>query len=791
MDARVSSLCFHCGEALAPAQALASPAQPGQQFCCVGCAAAAAWIGQASLSDYYRLRSAPGGRPEQHAQSFQAWDSDEILAEHSLLVDGGREITVLTDAMQCAACAWLVDRALRTEPGVLDAGANAITGRVMLRWDPRLTSLSTLMARMAALGYRPALATGSVQERTRRQERRTLLLRVGVAGLGAMQAMMFAEALYLDTRGEMAWATRDFFRWITALVSTPVVFYSGWPFIAGMLREWRGRRLGMDTLVAGSTLLAYFASLVETVRGGPQVWFDAAVMFVALLLLARMLEQRARQLASAHVDALARIRPAFATRETGDGNTEQIPLAQLAVGDAIRICPGDVVPADGLLLDLSSSFDQSLLTGESTPVACQPGDAILAGSVCRERAARVRVTRTGSDTRLSELARLVDRAQRERPRLARMADRVAGIFVAALLLATVAVFAWWHAHEPSRALEISLALLVVSCPCALSLAIPAALTAAHGNLAAHGVLGLSADALANLARVDTVIFDKTGTLTIGGPLLGSVQVFAGMESGRAMSLASALERDSRHPLAAAFPAGSADALLASEVREISGAGIEGWIEGSYWRIGQADFAAGRSDQAGVWLGDGTQAFACFELHEEARPDAGAAIEALRMLGLAVELSSGDAEASVQGMASRLGVTAWRARQTPEQKLQRLRNLQSEGRVVAMIGDGINDAPVLAGANVSLAIADGAALAQRAADIVVTSPSLLRIPQAIATARRTRRIIGQNLVWAVAYNLVALPLAATGRVTPLLAAAGMALSSLTVILNSLRLTRTAR
>ncbi|MFZ2752669.1 MAG: heavy metal translocating P-type ATPase metal-binding domain-containing protein, partial [Lysobacteraceae bacterium] len=304
--------CFHCGEPLPSQPVIETIADAPQPFCCTGCAAAARWIGDASLGDYYRLRQSDAVRVGTETIDYANWDREDLLAEHSVVVDGGREITLLTDGMRCAACAWLIDRALTREPGVREVAANAVTGRIRIVWDAARTPLSSLLSRLASLGYRPSLATGETRERERRRERNRWLLRLGIAGLGAMQAMMYAEALYLDTAGEMSVPTRDFFRWITFLVSTPVVFYSGWPFLEGMWRELRGRRLGMDTLIAGSTLLAYFASLLETVRGGVHVWFDAAVMFVFLLLAARMLEQRARGIASAQVDALARARPALA-----------------------------------------------------------------------------------------------------------------------------------------------------------------------------------------------------------------------------------------------------------------------------------------------------------------------------------------------------------------------------------------------------------------------------------------------------------------------------------------------
>lgn len=781
--------CYHCGEAL--------PLRPSplivdgqmQLFCCDGCAGAAQWIRDAHLEDYYRLRSDNAGKVDVDGVDFTLWDRDDLLRDHVHSVDGGLEITVLSDGMRCAACAWLVDRALRREPGVIEAGANAVTGRIRISWDPAHTKLSTLLRRISSLGYRPFLGSGEAREQARRAERKRWLIRLGIAGLGATQAMMFAEALYLDTRGEMSVATRDFFRWIALLVSLPVVFYSGWPFIAGMLRELRGYRLGMDTLIASATLLAFGASVVETIRGGPHVWYDAAVMFVFLLLAARMIEQRARNIASAQVDALARARPAVATRELADGSREAVPLAALQIGDIACVSIGDAVPADGVLLDSDASFEEALLTGESNPVHRKTGEPVFAGTICRDRPARIAVREVGTGTRLSQLARLVEQAQAHRPPLARLADRIAGWFVGGLLLVAVAVYIGWRLHDPSRAFEVTLALLVISCPCALSLAIPAALATAHGALARLGVLAVRPDALDTLARVTDVVFDKTGTLSDGCPVLAEVEAFDGFDSSQALRIAAALERDSGHPLARAF-ASIEDLPLASQVRTLPGAGIEGVVAGTRWKLGHAAFVGGdATDERGeLWLGTEQQCVARISLRESVRAEARDAVDALATLGLHLHLSSGDSAQAVARIADTLDISDVHARQSPEQKLAFVRALQSEGRVVAMVGDGINDAPVLAGADVSLALAEGAALAQSAADLVIAHPSLRRIPDAIALARRTRKIIRQNLAWALGYNLLALPLAAAGMVTPWMAAIGMAISSLVVTLNALRLSR---
>ena len=813
MDARVvpvsATTCFHCGEALGGDAVSLRIDGEAHDFCCSGCAGAAEWIATAGLGDYYRLRQSQGQRVDaEQDEDLGLWDRPEVQAEHVRRVGENRQITVLTDGMRCAACAWLIDRALRRREGVADVVANAVTGRIRIDWNPQVTKLSEVLGDLAALGYRAHLAPGQAREDARRRARRASIMRLGVAGLGAMQAMMYAEAEYLDFTREMSIPTRDFLRWVTFLLSTPVVFYSGWPFISGMWNELRLRRFGMDTLVATSVLLAYFASLFETIRGGTHVWFDAAVMFVLFLLIAREIETAARGRATDHVDTLARARPAFALRETDAGRAIQVPVAMLEQGDIVRVAPGEALPADGIALE-AGSFDESLLTGESVPVARSEGEELRAGSIAIGSTARLRVLRTGQETWISQLSRLIERAQEERPAMARLADVVASRFVLALFVAAALTCIWWLRHDPSRAFEVTLAVLVVACPCALSLAIPTALASAHGALARIGVLAVRPDALDALARVDTVVFDKTGTLTCGEPTLRAVQTFGDTTQEEALHIARLLERDSRHPLARAFDsasptpspqpsppplAGERESGVASidqqKITHIPGAGIQAQINGHSIRLGHAPFATGAADDGAVWLGDGERAWARFQVRDSLRPEALATIQACRELGLACELLSGDGPEAVAEVAAALGIERHAARRTPEHKLARIRELQQQGHRVLMVGDGINDAPVLGGADVSVALHSGAALAHGAADFVLTAQSLTRVPQALALARKARATMRQNLAWALGYNALALPFAAAGWVAPWLAALGMAASSLIVTMNALRLVRRA-
>jgi P-type Cu2+ transporter len=781
--------CYHCGEALGQSPVSQRVEHATRSFCCTGCAAAAQWIHTANLDDYYALRSQPAGRALVEQSDLAAWDRQDVMAAYQRAVPGGCEVVLLTDGMRCAACAWLIDRALAREPGVREVVANAVTGRIRLVWNPASSRLSTILQRLVSLGYRPYLAGGRDEESARRAETRRWMLRVGLAGIATLQAMMFAEALYLDPLHQMPESTRDFFRWLTFLLATPVVFYAGFPFLAGAWRELSERRAGLDVLVSVATLLAWGASTLETLRGGAHVWFDAAVMFVFLLLAARMLELRARRVAMARVDALARAVPVLADRERADGALEAVAASQLAEGDVVRVAAGASVPADARLLESSAGFDESLLTGESRPVAHAPGDAVLAGSVPMDRTVRVSVTASGAATQLSALLRLVQRAQEHRPRVARAADRIASWFVLGLSAVTIATYIAWRSHDATRAFEVALALLVISCPCALALAVPAALAAAHSRLSRLGILVCRPDALETLARIDTCVFDKTGTLSDGSWRVRDVQAIGEVSPAEALGIAAALERGSQHPLANAFRAHD-DGREATLAAQHAGLGIAARVDGRELRLGIATFAAGRADDGALWLGDGRAALARFEMEEEPRADAAPALEQLRSQGLALHLLSGDSADAVAHCVQALHdpFESHAARQLPQDKLARVRELQCLGHRVAMVGDGINDAPVLAGADVSIAVAGCAALAQRSADIVLLRPALGSIAAAIDTARLTRRIIRQNLAWAVGYNLVALPLAAAGLVVPWMAALAMVLSSLTVTLNALRLAR---
>jgi P-type Cu2+ transporter len=785
------AVCFHCGQSISDGSFQEKVHGKLQSFCCTGCSAATLWIEDAGLSDYYQLRTEQAPQADANAVDLSAWDHPDTLRQHARLRDGCDDIIISVQGMHCAACAWLIDRALSKQKGVSEVSVNAVTGRLHLRWQQSTTPLSQLISCLQRLGYRAFLTRGSELEKSRAQEKKTLLLRIGLAALVAMQTMMFAEALYLDSSNEMSIWTRDMFRWLCFVTATPVVFYSGMPFIRGMLRELKQKALGMDVLAASSILLAYFGSFYQTLIGGQHVWYDAAVMFVLFLLVARFLEYQTRQAAYEQSDALARAQPYLAQVIRAEMQTA-IPLSELSLGDTLCISPGETVSADGILLNDAASFDESLLTGEARPVTKYKGDFILAGSIGSLHSARLQVTQVGRDTQLSQLLYRVELAQLKKSGVLHYAERIARYFVIGIVLLTALVYGFWTLNGSEHAFEIALAVLVVSCPCALALALPAAFASAQSALAKIGVLSFNNDGLVKLAQVDTFIFDKTGTLTEGKITRIDARYFIN-DKNHALAIACALEKNSLHPLASAFPESTnlrADPestnLRADNVQLIPGKGISGLIGQKEYRIGSADFAANSSDDGRLWLGDGKQALASFSLSDHARQDAKTTVSALHHAGLQVHLLSGDAAITVNHFAEEIGITNFSSRQNPDQKQAYLKALQSEGHSIAMIGDGINDALVLASADVSIAMGTGAAIAQRSADMVICGEKLDRIFAARELAIKTQVIIKQNLTWALLYNLIAIPVSAMGFIHPGFAALGMVSSSLLVSINALRL-----
>jgi Cu2+-exporting ATPase len=785
-----STHCFHCGGTLAADVALfARVGGESQPVCCIGCQAACEWIGGLGLADYYRMRDATAPRAAT-AVDLSVWDRDELqrLYVHRR-ADGNAEINVLIEGMRCAACSWLIEHALSALAGVREVSVNVAGKRARIVWRPEV-ALSTVLGALARLGYAPHPLDAKSLDDVDKREQHDALKRLAVAGLGMMQAMMFAIVLYAGDLEGIDHPTRDFFRWIGLIVTIPVVFYAALPFFRGARREWRARRPGMDTPVALALALVFVASAIETARGGAHVYFDSASMFVFLLLGGRYLEMRTRHRAADVVDALARLQPAIAQRLT-NGALESIGVHELRAGDCVVIADGATVPADGILLSNECRADESLLSGESKAVRRRRGERMIAGSVVSGGPVEMRVERLGAETMLSAIVRLAGQAQQQRPQWAAYGERAAGYFVIALLCAAAVTGLAWEYFDPSRAFSATLAVLVVACPCAFALSVPAALARALAVLARRGVLVLKANAIENLARVDHFVFDKTGTLTNRKVELLSVAALAQCSADECLAIAAQLEAGSTHPLAQALRSacGSPIASAATNLRSVSGAGVEGDVDGRHYRLGTTAFALGkrlRADADEIVLADDSGALAAFAFREHIRAEVPAAVAALRAQGAGIEILSGDSAARVANVAQRLGIDAFQARANPARKLDRLRQLRACGKFVGVVGDGVNDAPVLAGADLAVALGGGADLAQANADIVLANDSLDALVVARTVAAKTLRVMRQNIIWAIVYNAATVPLAAMGWISPWAAAIGMSLSSLAVVLNSLRI-----
>jgi Cu2+-exporting ATPase len=795
----VTAGCYHCGLPVAEPGRWRSPVLgAAREFCCAGCEAVASTIVAGGFEQYYATRSQAAARPAAVAgAAADAAAYDDPLAQAQFSYASGpneRSATLILEGIRCAACLWLNEQALRRLPGVLRASVDYTTRRARVAWDPARIRLSELIGAIRAVGYDACPYDPQRQEHLERAERRKALWQLFVSGLGAMQVMMYAFPAYIDEGGgTLSREAETLMRWASLALTAPVIVFACGPFFAGAWRELSRLRPGMDTPIALGIGAGFAASAWATVSGSGAVYFDSIAMLVFLLLGARYLELAARQRAARSLDRLSRWTASTALCLKG-GNFVQVQAHELTRGDLILVPAGDRVPADGAVEDGRSSVDESLLTGEPLPLAKAPGSAVAAGTLNLEQPLRVRVERAGAQTRAAAIARLVEHAAASRPRLVAAADRLAHALTWVVL--AVALLAGLHAGDG----WVAVAVLVATCPCALALAAPVALAQAAGNLLARGAALTRSQALETLAGATDIVLDKTGTLTCGRFRIASMRTLGKASEEECMELAGALEASSRHPLARAFD-GAAGSAAAQAIRNFPGLGVEATAGGRRVRIGSEDFCrelAGAPPQLDVPEAAGTQVFlaeergwlAVFRLEDQLREDAREAVAGLRAAGLRVHLLSGDRPAAVAALAARLEIASATGGALPQDKFDSLARLQAEGRVVAMVGDGLNDAPVLARADVSFAMGSGADAAQCRADFVLLKDSLDELNNAIAQARRVMRIVRQNLAWALAYNALALPLAAMGWIGPWEAAVGMAASSFIVVLNALRVSRGA-
>lgn len=769
--------CLHCGDAV-----------PGSaRFCCPGCEGAFALINSLGLGRYYGRRSldnpAQRPRPDQTRATTDpsAWTIDRG--------DGTAQLSLMVEGLQCGACVWLIEQSLLREAGVVQARVSLSTRRLTLAWRKGEADPAALVDLVQRLGYRLVPFDPALLKSADDAESKMLLRAMAVAGFAAGNIMLLSVSVWAGHAEGMAPGTRDLFHWISALIAIPVVAYSGQPFFRSALGALRAGRSNMDVPISLAIILAPAISLFETFRGGEHAYFDSAVTLLFFLLIGRYLDRRARAKARLAAEQLTALGATAATIVEADGRSRDVPSGSIGPGTRVLVATGGRVPVDGVVETGRSDLDLSLLTGESAPVTRSVGDEVFAGTLNLTAPLTIVTRQAGSGTLLAEIIRLMEAAEARRGRYVQIADRVARYYSPVVHLTALMTFLAWTligGMDWQPALLIAVAVLIITCPCALALAVPVVQVVASQHLMKRGILMKSGDALERLREVDAVIFDKTGTLTSG-----ALRLLPGPDQ-TAIEIASAMAAASRHPLARAIRRAAPHVRPAGDVAEIAGSGLERRTADGIWRLGSHALVGVEDDgnpAQSLWLSGPALTPIRFTFADDLRSEARETVAQLQAAGCTVEICSGDRPAAVGAVAARVGIEHWQGGMVPAEKVRRLQDLAGQGRRVLMVGDGLNDAPALAAALVSMAPATGADVSQSAADIVFQGASLMAVPQTLWLARAADRLMRQNLALALCYNLAAVPLAVLGHVTPLIAALAMSSSSILVIGNALRLGRT--
>ncbi|MCS0364922.1 cadmium-translocating P-type ATPase [Vibrio diabolicus] len=779
--------CYHCGEDVpANTDFKVDILGESRKMCCPGCETIAQTIVDSGLVSYYQYRTAPAEKADLVPEQLQAlihYDNEDVQSEFVRNRENVSEVTLSLEGVSCAACAWLIEKQVSNTAGLVSIRVNTTTNRALLAWDNTQVRLSELLSVIHKLGYKAAPFEADKQEASYHRMMKQYLYRLGIAGLATMQVMMLAVALYLEVFGDLEPEFKNYFRWVSLIFATPVLLYSALPFYLNAWRSIKGRTLGMDVPVSIALIFAYVASLIATVTEQGEVFFESTSMFTFFLLVGRFLEMRARRKAAAASGNLLKLIPAIAT--TLDG--EQIPVKTLKVGDRIRVLPGEHIPADGKVISGRIHIDESMLTGESVHVVKREGDAVYAGTLNGDESFELEVMSCKADSMISNIVRLQDEAQHSKPKIAEIADVVARYFVGAILIISAGTWFYWHQTKPDDAFWIMLSVLVATCPCALSLATPTALTCATSRMGNFGILLRKGHVFETLCKINHLVVDKTGTLTKGDIEICDTKVLSDLPKEDCLSLAAALEAHANHPIARSFASYANDDFVVYEVQNVIGSGIEGIWNGKIVKIGSAVFVQGKeSDEShAVYLSVDGEHVASFYYRDPIRKESKAFVQRFADAGIKTTLLTGDSLSNARPVANEIGIDHVVASAKPEDKLAYLKSLD-EDSITMMVGDGINDAPTLAGAHLSVAMGGGTDVAKASADMTLLGDNLEKLLEARLLALRTRKIIRENLAWSLGYNLLILPLAVAGLVAPYIAVVGMSASSIIVVSNSLRL-----
>ncbi len=790
-----NGVCFHCGLNVPLSSSWGFQFDGSHRvMCCPGCEAVAKAIIDNGLADFYRKRTAYcellAAIPED-LKGFDVSNSLESkegadLVERSLMIEG----------INCSACIWLLERHVTQLVGIKSFKINYASRRALLTFDSQVVRLSDILEAIKSIGYR-ALPYDTTQQYSNLQdERKHFLSRIGVAAFCSMQVMMITAGIYLAGVNEIDPSMLTFLKWVCAFLTAPVVLFSAGPFIKGAYRDVKNKMPGMDVPVSLGITLGFMASLFNTYVAAGDTYYESVCMFVLFLLLARYVEFLTRWHAMSSTERITQAVPVIAQRLALNDQIESIAATSLQLGDKVQINPGEVIPADSVVIQGSSSVDESILTGESNAIKKGVGDNLLGGSHNLADRLIATVSCVGEDSTLSTISRLMERAHSDKPAWVELADRYASVFVTLVILVTVSSGLYGYLNDNPDWFSIALSVLVVTCPCALSLATPTAYTAAMSKLFDLGIIVTKGQALEKLAIIKYFIFDKTGTLTQGNMRITNCYTFTEHNQQQALALAISLEQFSDHPIAQAFKCEKVELTYqADDVKNTNGAGLEGLIQGEQYYLGSKQYIQGcigfsdrtrQTKNSTVYLANSNEVVAVFNIEDDIRQGAGALVGLLNEQGKTVSLISGDHQAPVSWLARHLSISHYKFDRTPRDKLTEVEALQAEGVQVVMVGDGMNDAPVMAQADVSISVSGASQLARSSSDILLMGDDMKNLENVFNMSIRTRHVIKQNMLWALVYNIGALPLAISGQLEPWQAALGMSLSSLMVVLNSFRL-----
>lgn len=803
----MSSLCFHCGESIPKGINLSVKIDNViQPMCCIGCEAVAAVIVENNLTEYYRYRTEPAKKGEQlvpqQLKRNQLLDDESLQDEFTFKTNEYKEAILTIDGISCAACAWLIEMQLSKTTGIVSITVNATTQRATVRWQDDKLKLSEILKRIDSIGYKALPFKASQIEELNKAQSKSFIKRLGVSGILMMQVLMIAVGLYFGAFSDMSEYNLVYLRWASLILTIPIVTYGAFPFYKGAINTLKIKRLSMDVPVSIAITLAFTASVWATVSQQGEVYFESVAMFTFLLLIGKFLEFRARMRAS-HVSAnLLKLMPMTATKlvsitdDNGSTSQEQLIAAKhLKKFDLVLIKPGETVPADGVIISGSSQINESMLSGEQTPVNKNIGDNVLAGTINGDGNITVEVKKENQYSFLNQMIRLSESSQAHKPKLAKLSDKIAQYFVATILLTSIATAIYWQIHLPEQAFWITLSVLVATCPCALSLATPTALTCATVTLNNKGILIKSAHVMETLPNVNCFAFDKTGTLTTGEFTISKVELFdRAFSEKQALAIAAGLESHSEHPIAKAFIKHRDFSLDVTQIEVTPSSGVSGNYQNETYQIGKPSWllpslrladANADVNNAQCVLINGEQLIAAFYLEDSVRDNAASLIKNLHEQSISTLMLSGDNKAGCDKTQSVLHLSQAHSNLSAKNKVELLKAKQVD-HIVAMVGDGVNDTPVFSAAHIAIAMGSGTDIAKNGADIILLNSDLTNITALKLIAHKTKKIIWQNYLWAFGYNAIVLPLAMAGYITPYLAVIGMSASSILVVTNSLRL-----